>query len=72
VGCGRRAPKADLIRFAAADGELRPDPDRSLPGRGAWLHRDAACWEAAVARRGFARTLRSAVRVGDQPLDWTY
>jgi predicted RNA-binding protein YlxR (DUF448 family) len=35
---------------------------RSRPGRGAWLHRDPACLDAAIKRRAFARALRGPVR----------
>jgi predicted RNA-binding protein YlxR (DUF448 family) len=38
-------------------------PGRDLPGRGAYTCLAAACFEAAVDRRGFARTLRRAVAV---------
>ena len=74
MGCGTRAPKAQLLRFAATDGELVADPGARLPGRGAYLHRDGACWEAAVAQRGFARALRTGIRLPAQSawtLDWT-
>lgn len=74
MGCGARAPKARLLRFAATDGELVADPAARLPGRGAYLHRDGACWEAAVAQRAFARALRTGIRLpapGGRTLDWT-
>ena len=58
VGCGARAAQADLLRFTAAAGTLRRDVGRRHPGRGAYLHRDAACWTAFVARRGPVRSLR--------------
>lgn len=61
VGCGRRAPQRELLRFAARDGVLVPG--RRAPGRGAYTCRRLACFERAVARRGFARTLRQAVRI---------
>jgi hypothetical protein len=35
-----------------------PDPDRSAPGRGAWLHPNLSCAEQAQRRRAFARALR--------------
>jgi predicted RNA-binding protein YlxR (DUF448 family) len=38
-------------------------PGRDVPGRGAYTCRDASCFERAVGRRGFARTLRQAVAV---------
>ena len=36
-----------------------PDPERRLPGRGAWLHASVACLDLAVRRRAFGRALRS-------------
>ncbi|MEO8289601.1 MAG: YlxR family protein [Gaiellaceae bacterium] len=63
VGCGRKAPQHELLRFVAADGTLRLDPSRSSPGRGAYTHPRLACFERAVARRAFSRTLRRTVKI---------
>jgi predicted RNA-binding protein YlxR (DUF448 family) len=61
VGCRARAPRASLLRFVSADGGgLTLDPGRELPGRGAWLHCDPACWGAFVGRRGPVRSLRAS------------
>jgi len=57
------APKRELLRYAVAGGELRPDPQGRLPGRGAYTCRSAACFELARARGGFPRALRRAVRI---------
>nr|WP_230416781.1 YlxR family protein [Micromonospora tarapacensis] len=43
-----------------ADFSLQPDPARSLPGRGANMHPDPACFAQAVRRRAFGRALRVA------------
>jgi predicted RNA-binding protein YlxR (DUF448 family) len=59
VGCGSRAPQGQLVRLVAAGRDLVLDPRRRLPGRGAWLHREPACWGAFVERRGTVRSLRS-------------
>jgi uncharacterized protein len=59
VGCGARAPQQRLVRFVAAAGGLALDARRRLPGRGAWLHREPACWSAFVQRRGEVRSLRT-------------
>jgi predicted RNA-binding protein YlxR (DUF448 family) len=53
----------DLLRLAAVlDGTGRyavtVDSAGSLPGRGAWLHPDRQCLEAATRRRAFARAFR--------------
>jgi predicted RNA-binding protein YlxR (DUF448 family) len=70
VGCGRIAPKSDLVRIALVrDGRMRAviDPAGTLPGRGAYLCRigdgepNADCLRRAERSRGIARTLRSAV-----------
>jgi predicted RNA-binding protein YlxR (DUF448 family) len=61
VGCGRRAPKDELVRFTEVDGVLMPGTD--TPGRGAYTCRDIVCFELAASRRAFARTLRAPVRV---------
>jgi predicted RNA-binding protein YlxR (DUF448 family) len=61
VGCGRKAPQSDLLRFVA-EGE-RLVPGAGKPGRGAYTCRRLSCFERAVARRAFNRTLRRTVRV---------
>jgi predicted RNA-binding protein YlxR (DUF448 family) len=60
VGCRARAPKAALLRVVARDGAIAPDPSGSAPGRGAYLHREAACVERALARGTLTRALRTA------------
>jgi predicted RNA-binding protein YlxR (DUF448 family) len=61
VGCGRKAPQSELLRFVAKDGRLVAA--RSEPGRGAYTCRRLSCFERAVARRAFNRTLKRNVRV---------
>lgn len=60
VGCREEADQADLRRFVLREGRVVADPDRSQPGRGAWLHPDPACLELARKRGGFARSFRGA------------
>jgi uncharacterized protein len=69
IGCGRKAPQGQLLRFAAVDGQLVPGAD--VPGRGAYTCRRLACFERAVSRRAFNRTLRRTVRI-DQELASLY
>ena len=61
AGCGRRAPKRELVRFVAREGTLTPGP--RLEGRGVYTCRRLACFERAAANRAFARTLRRTVKV---------
>lgn len=58
VGCRTRAPRADLLRFVAIDSQLVCDERGSLPGRGAWVHPQQPCVDAAIHRRAFVRALR--------------
>jgi predicted RNA-binding protein YlxR (DUF448 family) len=60
AGCGRKAPQQELVRFVAREGALTPAP---RGGRGVYTCRRLSCFERALARRAFARTLRRTVRV---------
>jgi predicted RNA-binding protein YlxR (DUF448 family) len=76
VGCGREAPKAELVRIAIAHAGERvgeppiavSDPAATMPGRGAYLCRGEdrsrpadACLATALRRGSIARTLRAPV-----------
>jgi len=58
VGCRSRASRAVLLRVVIVDGFLVPDHRATLPGRGAWLHRDLQCLDEAERRRALPRALR--------------
>ena len=64
VGCGRKAPKVEFVRFVARDGELVLGA--TDPGRGAYTCRRLACFERARARNAFNRTLKRTVRVDEK------
>jgi predicted RNA-binding protein YlxR (DUF448 family) len=82
VGCGRIAPKSELVRIGLVrDADARPravlDRAGTLPGRGAYLCREAAsgdpletCVALARRNRGVARTLRAAVRIDGELLEF--
>jgi len=62
VGCREEAGKRGLIRLVrGADGAVRPDPTGRAHGRGAYLHADAGCLEAARKRRALERALKADV-----------
>ena len=69
VGCGRKAPQAELIRFVSDNGSLAPGAGK--PGRGAYTCRRLQCFDRAVARQAFNRTLRRTVQI-DQELRGLY
>ena len=61
AGCGRKAPQAELLRFVARDGVLTQSPKGA--GRGVYTCRRLSCFERALDRRAFNRTLRQTVQV---------
>ena|SRR5579862_3008659 len=63
VGCRRTDRREALVRVARGAAGVSVDVRRRMPGRGAWLHADPACW--ADARGGLARTLRASVTERD-------
>jgi predicted RNA-binding protein YlxR (DUF448 family) len=50
------------MRFVARDRVL-VEAGKGAPGRGVYTCRRLSCFERAAARRAFARTLRTTVRV---------
>ncbi|MBI5165970.1 MAG: RNA-binding protein [Magnetospirillum sp.] len=59
---GTVGPKAEMLRFAIApDGEVVPDVDARLPGRGIWLCARRDVVNTAVSKRLFARAARRSV-----------
>ena len=60
VGCRRKAPKDELLRFVATDGSVRMDRTGIAPGRGAYVHADLECGREAVRRGGLARAVRAS------------
>jgi uncharacterized protein len=61
VGCGRKAPQGELLRFVAKGGTLAVGEGE--PGRGVYTCRRLSCFERALSRRAFNRALRQNVRV---------
>ncbi|MGH9228055.1 MAG: YlxR family protein [Acidimicrobiales bacterium] len=63
MGCRRRRPQSELVRFVRSpEGSIVEG--RTLPGRGAWLCKDAlaACRERAERRGAFSRAFRCSCR----------
>ena len=64
VGCGRKGPQREFLRFVAKNGALVPG--QGEPGRGAYTCRRLPCFERAVSRRAFNRSLRQTIAVGPE------
>jgi uncharacterized protein len=59
AGCGAKKPQREMLRLASKQGAPpQLDYDFKLPGRGAYLCRDAKCARTAFARRALERTLQ--------------
>jgi predicted RNA-binding protein YlxR (DUF448 family) len=58
VACRTSRPKRDLVRVVRTpDGRVELDETGRAAGRGAYLCRDAACWNTALDRGALGRAL---------------
>src|SRR5437870_4947194 len=66
---GEALPEARLLRFVLSpDGQIVPDVEAKLPGRGLWVSANRAIIAQAVAKRLFARAAKApAVADSDLP-----
>jgi predicted RNA-binding protein YlxR (DUF448 family) len=82
VGCGRVAPKSELMRLVAVredragPAQAVHDPSGTMPGRGAYLclgerpgEPDGACLAEARRRGAIGRTLRCSVAATSERLE---
>ena len=68
VGCGEVEGKRELVRLVRTpEGALAWDPTGKRNGRGAYLHRDAACVERAASRLPRALRVESSVLAAAWP-----
>lgn len=64
IASGASRPKEELIRFAVSpDGEVVPDLEGRLPGRGFWVGGERATLQRAVDGKSFPRAARRQVTV---------
>ncbi|HEX9078959.1 MAG TPA: DUF448 domain-containing protein [Desulfuromonadaceae bacterium] len=64
LGCREPRDKGELLRFVLSpQGEVVPDLDGKLPGRGAYTCLNPACLEAACRQRQFSRAFKREVGV---------
>lgn len=61
--------KKSLVRvIRSTTGEIEIDTTGKRPGRGAYLCRNRACWDAALKERRLDRALR--VRLTEEEMTW--
>lgn len=65
VGCRGTGEKPAMIRVVRGGGGAEVDPARSATGRGAYVHPNASCVEAAFEKHGFERALRTGLAPGE-------
>jgi uncharacterized protein len=65
IGCRGKDDHTKLVRLvldgATESRSVVPDWRRRMPGRGAWLHPDTACLQAALRKGAFNRAFRGRV-----------
>jgi len=65
VGCATATNKRELVRVVrTADGSVVADPTGKQAGRGAYVHNQAECWEAALKKGRLERSLK--VKISNQ------
>ncbi|MCI0573407.1 MAG: YlxR family protein [Myxococcaceae bacterium] len=70
LGCGRRRPKAELVRLVLdASGQPTTESGRAIQARGAYLC-GPGCLKAAVKRKAFGRAFKGRARSVDPERLW--
>lgn len=70
IATGQVRPKEELLRFVVSPaGEVVPDLERRLPGRGIWLSARRDVVNTALSKRLFAKAARRAVTVPEDLAD---
>jgi uncharacterized protein len=72
IATGELLPEARLLRFVLApDGQVIPDVEAKLPGRGLWVRADRGVIAQAAARRIFGKAARAPVTVDERLAETT-
>ncbi|MCD6519843.1 MAG: YlxR family protein [Anaerolineae bacterium] len=62
IGCGRTTSKRELIRIVRTpEGEIKIDPTGKVPGRGAYLCPNKACWQKALKKKRIGTALKTTL-----------
>jgi len=65
VGCRQTLDKRSLIRIVRTPQGPQLDPTGKAQGRGAYVHDDPSCWEAAL-KGGLAQALKIELTPADK------
>ncbi len=70
VGCRNVDAKRSMIRIVRkpGNGGIQLDPTGKLSGRGAYIHEDPACWEAALRNKRLAQALKTELSSEDREM----
>lgn len=70
IASGEVLPEGNLVRFVVSpDGEVVPDLDGKLPGRGIWLSADRKAFAKALAKNDFSKAAKAKVTVAPDLAD---
>lgn len=70
IATGAILPEEKLVRFVVSpDGDVVPDLDAKLPGRGIWLSANRAAMAKAIAKGGFSKAAKAKVTVAPDLAD---
>jgi predicted RNA-binding protein YlxR (DUF448 family) len=66
IGCYTATNKRELVRVVRqADGSVIADPTGKKAGRGAYVHDQRECWEAALSKGRLERALKTTISAAD-------
>jgi predicted RNA-binding protein YlxR (DUF448 family) len=66
VGCGTTGAKRSFVRIVRGpDGTVQIDDTGKKPGRGAYLHSDANCWNQALKKKRLEYSLKVSLSPHD-------
>jgi uncharacterized protein len=66
VGCNTATNKRELVRIVRTpEGSVIADPTGKKSGRGAYVHQQADCWEAALKKGRLERSLKTKLTPDD-------
>jgi predicted RNA-binding protein YlxR (DUF448 family) len=64
IATGELRPVETLVRFVVGpEGDIVPDIEAKLPGRGLWVTADGAILARAIAKNDFAKAAKTSVKV---------